>query len=141
MYVKLSAICPFHYAVCNTEHTSVPVDPVPGIMKDLLVKDPILKERTVMSVGDIVLLLEFCLKNTYFPFQDQFCEQVKGLAMGSPVSPTVVNLYMEYSEQKVLSLSTTSHPLDYGTSMWMTPFLSKRKKINKTSYNTSTVLT
>ena len=38
--------------------TSVPVDPFLGIIKDLLDKDPTLKERTVMSVGDIVLLLK-----------------------------------------------------------------------------------
>ena len=60
-----------------------------------------------MDVSDIILLLEFCLKNTYFSFQDKFCEQVEGAAMGSPVSPIVANLYMEYLEQK--GLSTTSH--------------------------------
>ena len=49
-----------------------------------------------MEVGDIILLLEFCLKNTYFSFQGQFYEQVEGAAMGSPVSPIVANLYMEY---------------------------------------------
>ena len=43
-----------------------------NIIKDLLEKDHTLKERTVMAVGDIILLLEFCLKNTYFSFQDQF---------------------------------------------------------------------
>ena len=42
--------------------TSVPVDPALSIIKDLLEKDPILKQRTVMSVEDIALLLEFCLK-------------------------------------------------------------------------------
>ena len=51
---------------------------------------------------------EFCLKNTYFSFQGQFYEQVEGAAMGSPVSPIVANLYMEYLEQKVLS--TAPHP-------------------------------
>ena len=35
-------------------------------------KDNTLKERTVMEVSDIILLLEFCLKNTYLSFQDQF---------------------------------------------------------------------
>ena len=53
-----------------------------------------------MEVRDIILLLEFCLKNTYFSFQDQFYEQVEGAAMGSPVSPIVANLYMEYLEKK-----------------------------------------
>ena len=54
-----------------------------------------------MAVSDIILPLEFCLKNTYFSFQDQFYEQVEGAAMGSPVSPIVANLYMEYLEQKL----------------------------------------
>ena len=47
-------------------------------------------------------------QNTYFSFQDQFYEQVKGVANGSPVSPIVVNLYMEYFEQEALSIA--SHP-------------------------------
>ena len=76
--------------------TSVPVDPALNIIKDLLAKDHALKERTVMAVSDIILLLEFCLKNTIFSFQDQFYEQVEGAAIGSPVSPIVANLYMEY---------------------------------------------
>ena len=83
--------------------TSVPIDPALNIIKDLLVKDNTLKERTVMGVEDIILLLEFCLKHTYFSFQGQFYEQVEGAAMGSPVSPIVANLYMEYLEQKALS--------------------------------------
>ena len=78
--------------------TSVPVDPDLGIIKDLLEKDPTLKERTVMSIGDIVLLLEFCLKNTYFSFQGHFYEQVEGVAIDSLVGPIVANLYMEYFE-------------------------------------------
>ena len=87
--------------------TPVPVDPALGIIKDLLEKDLTLKERTVMSGGDIVLLLEFCLKNTYFSFQDQFCEQVEGVAMGSLVSAIVAYLYMESFEQKTLSTAPT----------------------------------
>ena len=83
--------------------TLVPVDPALNIIRDLLEKDHTLKERTVLAVSDIILLLEFCLKNTYFSFQDQFYEQVEGVAMGSPVSPIVANLYIEYLEQKGLS--------------------------------------
>ena len=67
--------------------TSVPVDQALNNIKDLLEKDHTLKERTVMEVSHIILLLEFCLKNTYFSFQDQFCEQVEGAAMGSPSAP------------------------------------------------------
>ena len=72
--------------------TSVPADPTLNIIKGPLEKDHALKERTVPAVSDIILLLEFCLKNTYFSFQDHFYEQVEGAAMGSPVSPIVSNL-------------------------------------------------
>ena len=82
--------------------TSVPIVPALKI-KDLLEKDPTLKDRTVMGVDDIILLLEFCLKNSYFSFQGQFFEQFEGAAMGSLVSPIVANLYMEYLEPKALS--------------------------------------
>ena len=119
--------------------TLVPVDPALNIIKDLLEKDHTLKKRTVLAVNDIILLLEFCLKNTYFSFQGQFCEQVEGAAMGSPVSPIVANLYMEYLDQK--ALNTAPHLLDSGAGMWMTPLSSTRRTTNKTSFNTSTVLT
>ena len=99
--------------------TSVPIDPALKIIKDLLAKDHTLKDRTVIGIDDIILLLEFCLKNTYFSLQGQFFEQVEGAAMGSPVSPIVANLYMEYLEQK--ALSTAPHPSGSGAGMWMTP--------------------
>ena len=38
----------------------------------------------------------------YFSFQDQFYEQVEGVAMGSLVSPIVANLYIENFEQEAL---------------------------------------
>ena len=59
--------------------------------------------------------------------------------MGSPVSPIVANLYMEYLEQK--ALSTAPLPLHFVTGLWMTPLSSTRKPINKASSNTLKVLT
>ena len=44
--------------------TSVPVDLTLGVIKDLLEKDPTLKDRTILTVNDIIQLLELCLKNT-----------------------------------------------------------------------------
>ena len=83
--------------------TSVLADLALRVIKDLLEKDPTLKDRTVLPVEDIILFIEFCLKNMYFSFQDQSYEQVKGVAIGSLVSPIVAKLYMEYFEQKALS--------------------------------------
>ena len=43
----------------STLFTSVPVDPALKFIKDLLEKKPTLKERTVLPVEDITLLLSF----------------------------------------------------------------------------------
>ena len=48
--------------------TSVPIDPVLNIIKDLLEKDDTLSNKTVLSVQNIIELLGFCLHNTYFCF-------------------------------------------------------------------------
>ena len=50
--------------------------------------------------------------------------------MGSPVSAIVVNLYMEYFEQK--ALSTASHAPGSGTNMWMTHVI--QKEIHKQDF-------
>ena len=88
----------------------------------------------MLLVKDIILLVEFCLKNTYFSFHGQYYEQVEGAAMGPLVSPIVANLYMEYSEQK--ALSTATHPQNIIQVLWMTLGLSKGRKYNKASFNT-----
>ena len=49
----------------------------------------------------------FTFKTTYFIFQGKFFEQVKGAAMGSPISPIVANLFMEDLEVKALSTAPT----------------------------------
>ena len=59
--------------------------------------------------------------------------------MGSPVSPIVANLYMEYLEPK--PLSTAPNPPGSGAGLWITPLSSTRKSTNKASFDISTVLT
>ena len=92
----------------TTLFTSVPIDPVLNIIKDLLEKDETLHNRSVLSVQNIIECLEICLHNTHFSFQNKFYEQVEGTAMGSPVIPIGANLYMEHFEAEVLR--SASHP-------------------------------
>ena len=46
----------------KTQFTLVPVDPSINIVKHELLQDPILPQRTNMSIQQIITLLEFCLK-------------------------------------------------------------------------------
>ena len=87
--------------------TSVPIEPSIAKTKKLLEDDKNLHQRTNMTVNQISCLLEFCLKTTYFTFQGKIFEQVKGAAMGSPISPIVANLFMEDLGIKALSTAPT----------------------------------
>ena len=55
-----------------------------------------------MHIRQITSLLEFCLRSTYFTFQNKYYEQIEGTAMGSPISPIVANLNMEELESKAI---------------------------------------
>ena len=52
-------------------------------------------------------LLEFVLTTTYFSFGGQIYRQKFGIAMGSPVSPLVANMFVEHLEQKLLATAPT----------------------------------
>ena len=61
-----------------------------------------------MKVEQIISLLEFCLKTTYFQFLGRFFEQLQDAVMGSPISPIVANLFMEDFETK--AINTVQYP-------------------------------
>ena len=77
-------------------------------IKDQLSRHKDLQQRTSMAIHQIISLLKFCLKNTYFVFQGRSYDQLEHAAMGLPISPIVANLYMEEFEAK--GLSTSPHP-------------------------------
>ena len=47
-------------------------------------------------------LLKLVLENCVFSFQGNFFKQLHSAAMGSPCSPVVANIYMEYFEYMAL---------------------------------------
>ena len=67
-------------------------------------------------------LLDLCLK-VYFQFKDGFCSQTEGLPMGSSLSPTIANLYMDWLQRRLFDdymdkpkfgLGTSKTPLLFG---------------------------
>ena len=91
--------------------TSIPIKPAIGVVKKKLEQDTELHQRTTMSTQNILDLLEFCLCNTYFLFQGHYYEQTQGVAMGSPVSPVLANLYIEFfGRQEDRALLTAVNP-------------------------------
>ena len=69
------------------------------------IEDSIRVLREITS-DEIAKLVEISLKSTYFSFTGEIYEQVDGVAMGSPLSLIVANLYMEYLEKKSIDSST-----------------------------------
>ena len=83
--------------------TKTPVDQSLKVARNRLENDKKLKKRTKLSVNDIMELLTFVLTTTYFSFRGQIYQQKFGVAMGSPVSPIIVNLFMEHLEQRAIN--------------------------------------
>ena len=79
--------------------TAIPVDRACEFIRNKLNNDITLKNRTKLSIDDIIKLLRFTLSNSYFNYNNQTYKQIHGCAIGSPVSPIVANLCMEKIEE------------------------------------------
>ena len=94
--------------------TKTPIKEACEIITKRLENDKTLKKRTNLNVDDIMELLKFVLETTYFRFVGEIYQQKFGVAMSSPVSPIVVNLYMEDLEQKIIATA----PVDCQPRNW-----------------------
>ena len=94
--------------------TSIPVPTVLDVINHLLCKhieDPEAKHKYGCSfkhntIGlekdEAMQLLKLVLENCVFTFQDKFFKQLHGATVGSPCSPVVANIYMEYFRELAL---------------------------------------
>ena len=66
--------------------------------------------QSPISVSVIIELLTICLEDTSFKFRGKFYRMTDGLAMGSPVSPIVANIFMENFERNaILTMKDRPH--------------------------------
>jgi retron-type reverse transcriptase len=90
------------FDIVNLFNTT-PVDTALQVTREKLQEDIILHERTAHSVDTVMEMISTCVHNTYFQFEGTFYKQTSGMAMGSPLSPILCNIYMEYLEYKAIS--------------------------------------
>nr|XP_012145059.1 PREDICTED: LOW QUALITY PROTEIN: uncharacterized protein LOC105663013 [Megachile rotundata] len=93
----------FLYLLDNTTYRTVNKDPTTS---SLFTNVPIKKSIEIIQdkvPENLVPLIQHCLNTNYFIFQGTYYEQVSGAAMGSPISPVVADIYMEYLENYILN--------------------------------------
>ena len=91
-------------------YTSLPINRTIEVVRLKLEQDDTLGERSPLSVDEVVMLLEICLTSTYFSFQEKYYRLTDGVAMGSPVSSVVANLFMESLEEKAMNTAGSCKP-------------------------------
>ena len=82
--------------------THVPIEGAVQATRRKLESDPDLADRTVLTPAEIVGLLDFVLRSTYFQCNGCIYKQQEGAAMGSPVSAVIANLYREAFEEQAI---------------------------------------
>jgi hypothetical protein len=83
--------------------TTTPFDEALSVVRSRLEEDQELKQRTAHSVDTIMELVTVCINNTYFQYGDPYYKQVRGVAIGSPLSPVICNLFLEELESRAMN--------------------------------------
>lgn len=90
------------YYMCSFDITSlftnIPLDETLEICLDELFKDNV-NNVDNLTRTDFKTLLQLSVKDSYFIFNDKLYQQTDGLAMGSPLAPTLANLFLCYFEK------------------------------------------
>ena len=83
--------------------TNVPTSEALRCLKEKLENNENLPLRTAIPIANILEMVQYCISTTYFQFQGTFYKQTAGMAMGSPLSPVMANIYMEWFEEHAIN--------------------------------------
>ena len=68
-----------------------------AVVWDKLAADSVLEECTCIPINNLRERLTFCTETTNFGMESDIYRQEEGLAMGSPLSPVLANIYVVHS--------------------------------------------
>ena len=101
--------------------TNIPLEETINISCDSLFRNE--GKINNFNRNDFEKLFRMALQNNFFNFDGKICKQTDGVAMGSPISPSLANAFLCFHEQiwlndflKILNLCITED-------MWMTYLL------------------
>ena len=86
-------------------YANIPIQETLEIVEHNLIRS---KVYSIETIDDIMRLLRVVLRQNYFSFNDTFYHQKDGLAMGSPLSGSLADIYMNHFERKYI-LSNDSY--------------------------------
>ena len=78
--------------------TNVPLNEVIHVCADTLYS----LENPVLKRNNFILLMKLATEGVEFSFDNILYRQIDGIAMGSPLGPTLANIFMGYLEYKIL---------------------------------------
>ena len=100
---KEETLVTFDVSAC---FTSIPVPVALQIINSKIATCTSFTNVYKIPTEKFIKLLEFSITNCIFCFNKKFYKQLQGTAMGSPVSPVIVNIYMEHFEYLAIPISS-----------------------------------
>lgn len=79
--------------------TKVPVDEAIDCFENRLIN----ANLSAIEINDIITLTKLCVESPFFVYDGQYYEQTDGLPMGSPLSPLLADIFLDYIECKALN--------------------------------------
>lgn len=98
------------FDICNL-YTNVPIGEVISIIKDKLLH----RKLENAYVNQMVKLLKTILKQNYFRFNNRYYVQNDGLAMGSPLSAILSEVFLQHHEDAMLDKLKKDHDIVFYT--------------------------
>jgi len=66
-----------------------------------------------MAIKQTLKLIRVILNKNYFQYKDKYFKLTKGIAMGSPISSTLAEIYLQFFEERMIRHWTENGEINY----------------------------